>query len=225
MPSPRVLATLLVAGALGLGPRALEAQRDPSVVGLQLGFARASLESFALSGASGTLSLPDARDGAHVGVYFRQRLLPVVWLQPELNFVLKGGAEQFAGTGTVELELGYLELPMMIRLAPTYRRKAIRPVLFGGPAISFRISCALGGTLPDSSLATICQEGATGAPGVGDTFTGVETSGIVGGGVELDRAGIAIALEARYSWGLSDVLANSGGGKNRFFALLFALSL
>ncbi len=203
--------------------RPLAAQRDPSVVGLQLGFARASLQSFALAGTTTTLTLPDARDGAHVGVYFRQRVLPVLWLQPELNFVLKGGAESFPATGKVELELGYLELPVMVRLAPKYRRKAIRPVIFGGPSVSFRISCALSGTLPDSSLVGACQEGPQGT-GVDDAFTGVEASGIVGGGIELDRAGIAIAIEARYSWGFTDVLTD-GGGKNRFFALLFALSL
>ena len=114
MPSRhRFLTVLLLISAAVPASRPVAAQRDPSVVGLQLGFARASIESFALAGTSTTLTLPDARDGAHVGVYFRQRLLPVVWLQPELNFVLKGGAESFPGTGKVELELGYLELPLI----------------------------------------------------------------------------------------------------------------
>ncbi len=220
MPLRRLCLSALL---LLLLPASAVAQRDPRVVGLQLGFARASLESFSLTGDNTTITLPDSRDGAHVGVYYRQRIFPVVWLQPELNIVLKGGQES-RPEGSANLELGYLELPLMVRIAPKYRRKSLRPVLFAGPSVGFRISCAITGVSTDTTLTRACEDGSSGS-GIEDAFTSAEASAIVGGGIELDRAGIAIAIEARYSWGLTDVISNGGGGRNRFFALLFTLSL
>lgn len=204
-----------------LVPAALPAQRDRSVVGVQLGFARSRIEGLSL----GEDNAFGSRNGAFVGVYFRQRLAPIVWLQPELNFVLKGGRTSFLSDGPdpqrvdLGLEFGYLDVPLMLRVAPRYRRKGLRPVLFAGPSAGFRISCNVTGE-SSSAVALVSCDSALSAQ-----VRSVEANFAAGGGIELDRAGIAIALEARYVWGLTRLVADDDRVRNRVFALLLALSL
>ncbi|HEX5634803.1 MAG TPA: outer membrane beta-barrel protein, partial [Gemmatimonadales bacterium] len=187
MPRPRPAAlwvALLAALALA---RPVEAQRSPKAVGFQAGYADAGLS---VEGLDDGL---ESRAGAYVGVYFRARLLPWLALQPEVDFTIKGGEIPTGGllpVDLVRLDLGVLELPLLVRISTPYRRESIRPVVFGGASIGFEIGCSR--TLVTQSQVRSVECDRSGTVTVGEGSIEVEplevrspdVSWVLGGGVQ-----------------------------------------
>ncbi len=218
---PRALRPLLALGAalLAAPAPAPAQQRVPRALGFQLGYSRASFVGLPAPGP-GEVAL-EGRQSAFVGAWYRLRLAPWVAVQPELNFVIKGGQTPFTtAADTVAraaLELGYLELPVLVRLAPPRRARGLRPVLFGGAGVGLRAGCSLRLESSTSVSAVECAD-------AGLPVRRAEFTWVAGGGVTLYRSGFALGLEGRIAQGMRGLTAGSPV-KNRIIAVLLVASL
>ena len=166
--------------------------------------------------------LVESRQGAITGVYLHLPLNRVASVRPEVLFSLKGGRTLALVEGTddialVDIELAYLELPVLARLSLPKGR--IRPAVFGGPSIGVQIGCDFLITIPpaDSTRVTCGQ----------DNFSGVrewDFGWIAGAAVEMHFPRTTLALQGRYSAGFRSVLEGSVDLRNRGMALLFGLT-
>ena len=214
-PQPWALVALLV--LLFTVPGRATAQRDRTVVGGQVGYARSwiSTNSDSLNTLSGN------RQGAFVGLFVRTRVFKWVSLQPEIDLTIKGGAYPLPGTPAgykTNLEFGYLELPLLVRFAPSIsgRGRGVRPVVFGGASAGFDLGCTVATTNPVDSIAlTGCE----------NTFSSVEWSWLVGAGVQWNLKGVSLGLEGRYMQAITSFIDSPLEPKNHLFAILLVLTI
>lgn len=211
-------AALLAALALPALAGRASAQRDRSAVGAQLGFARSWIGS---NDAQVDAAL-EGRQGAFVGLFYRRRLLSWLAAQTELNFTTKGGELDVPADPFVvqqSLEIGFLEVPLLARIATPYGPNRIRPVLFGGASLAFRIGCSVRTDFANDSIAL------QGCDGTGGQRS-VEPSWIVGGGVQWERKGVSLALEGRFVQALTPTAEGAPGDpRNQLLAILFVMTL
>jgi hypothetical protein len=216
---PRPLPCLLLAlpVLLFVAPTGATAQRDRTVVGGQVGYARSwiSTSSDSLNNAS------ENRQGAYVGLFVRTRVFKWVALQPEIDLTIKGGTFPLPGTPAgyrTNIEFGYLELPLLVRFAPSLsgRGRGIRPVVFAGASAGFDLGCTVTTTSPVDSIAPAgCEE----------TFRSVEWSWLVGGGVQWNLRGVSLGLEGRYMQAITSFIDSPLEPKNHLFAILLILTI
>lgn len=204
---------------LALVPGQVAAQRDRSAVGAQLGYARSWIETT----DEATNAFLEGRQGAFVGLFYRRRILPWLALQSELNFTTKGGSVDLTGDPTPivgrSLEIGFLEVPLLVRLATPYGPNRLRPVAFAGASVGFRIGCSVRTDFANDSIAL------QGCDGVVDQRS-VEPSWVAGGGLQWERKGVSLALEARFTQAITSTSEDSPNDpRNQLLAVLFVLTL
>lgn len=218
-PQARQLLAPVLLLVIGL-PTALEAQRDRSAVGAQLGFAR----SWIHTNDPAVNDATQGRQGAFVGLFFRRRIHPWVSLQPEVDFTIKGGefetaedpADPVAGRS---LELGYLEVPLLVRIATPYRRNHLRPVVFAGVSAGFEIGCSVRTDFVSDSIAI------SSCDALGERRS-VEGSWLAGLGVQWETEGVSMALEGRFSQAFTTISSDDPSEpRNQLLAILLVLTL
>jgi hypothetical protein len=219
MPIPRPLsfASLALLVLLITAPSGAAAQRDRTVVGGQVGYAR----SWISTSDDSLNNLSEVRQGAYVGLFVRTRVFKWISLQPEIDLTIKGGTYPLAGTPEgyrTNLEFGYLELPLLVRFAPSLNGKGrgIRPVVFAGASAGFNLGCTVTTTSPVDSIAL------TGCDG---TFRSMEWSWLVGGGVQWNLQGVSLGLEGRYMNAFTSFTDSPLEPKNHLFAILLVLTI
>lgn len=198
-------------------PTPAAAQRDRTVVGGQVGYAR----SWITTTSDSLNNLSEVRQGAYVGLFVRMRVLRFVALQPEIDLTIKGGTYPLPGTPPgyrTNLEFGYLELPLLLRFAPsvTGRGRGVRPVVFAGASAGFDLGCTLTTTSPADSIALT---------GCDATFRSMEWSWLVGGGVQWNLQGVSLGLEGRYMKAFNSFTDSPLEPKNHLFAILLVLTI
>jgi Outer membrane protein beta-barrel domain len=212
----------MVAGWLAVvGPLAAQT-RHPSP-GVQIGYSRADL-----GGGAGAQT--GRRDGTLAGVFVRERLSRVLSLQPELLFARKGGRFTVGAdttgdgvpdiTGVADLELAYIEAPVLLRLSLPRHRGGISPVVFGGVAPAFRIGCAVGATTSTAGITLPdCQSN--------NVFglRGVDLGLVVGGGMQIQYARSVVSIDARLTSGIRGIGHDRNSVKNRALGILFGVTL
>jgi hypothetical protein len=202
------IAICLVAAARGAGAQ------ESAAVGAQVGYSRADL-------TGENANLVESRQGAVTGVYLHLPMNSVVSVRPEVLFSIKGGRiltllEDSPDVALVDIELAYLELPVLARL--TLPRGRYRPALFGGPSVGLQIGCDFGVTSPDTTVNVIC--GQTSESGIREWDLGW----IAGAAVEMHLPRTTLALQGRYSAGFRSVIEGPVDLRNRGMALLFGLT-
>lgn len=195
------------------GVRAAGAQ-EGAAVGAQVGYSRADL-------TGENSDLVESRQGAVTGVYLHLPVNSVISVRPEVLFSLKGGriltrVAGSPGVSLIDIELAYLELPVLARL--TLPRGRYRPVVFGGPSVGLQIGCDFGVTSPDTTANATC--GQTDVSGIREWDLGW----IAGAAVEMHLPRTTLALEGRYSAGFRSVIEGPVDLRNRGMALLFGLT-
>jgi hypothetical protein len=214
--------TLGVAICLMGVARIAGAQEGPAV-GAQAGYSRADL-----TGANS--DLVGSRQGAITGVYLHLPVTRMVSVRPEVLFTLKGGrtlvlltdTTDTPNTALVDIELAYLELPILARW--TLPRGRFRPAVFGGPSASLQIGCDfLFIVAADSSRQTCGQEDEEADP-VPQQVRELDFGWIVGAAIEMHLPRTTLALQGRYSAGFRSFLKGNVDLRNRGLAVLFGLT-
>lgn len=221
MPPSRLARCLCCALALAAAPHALAGQaRDEDAptpgsrkaVGAEVGYSRSDLTG---SDARQLRS----RQGALTGVFLQLPLGGPLSLRPEVLFSLKGGRARAqldsATTVPLEIELAYIEVPVLLRA--TIPGGRVRPTIFGGPAPSLQIGCDLRAVDPAQPVPASCGESDF------TRFRDFDIGIVAGAGVEVRWPQSALALEARYNLGLRSLLS-AFEVKNRAFGLVLALT-
>ena len=203
----RLLALLLLSAVA----TDLSAQRPRAAVGAQVGYSRSDI------GGSDAQQV-ESRQGALSGVYLHFPFTRAVAVRPELLFALKGGRTiaqiEGGGTATLDIELAYLELPVLAHLTVPAGRW--RPVFFAGPAPALQIGCDLEVIVEPAPIRVTCDAADI-------TFRGWDFGVVGGAGVETVLNRVGLALEARYTYGLRSIVEDLRFD-NRTFALLVALT-
>jgi outer membrane protein with beta-barrel domain len=214
---PRAWRVLPVVCALvAFGVRAGEAQADSSARGQR----RSRPAVGALAGYSRSdLVGPEAeqlrsRQGSVTGVFLLAPIARPLSFRPELLFSLKGGRTQ-TGSALLDIELAYLEMPLLARFS--FSRGRFRPLLFGGPAPALQIGCDVQFIAGDQASRSTCGEGDFAL------FRTFDIGMVAGGGLEMRWPQSSLALEARYTAGLRSIL-DEAEVRNRAFGLVLALT-
>ncbi|MHB0949251.1 MAG: porin family protein [Gemmatimonadaceae bacterium] len=209
--SPRTL-QCLAALALTIAPAT-------AARGQKVGFVLGRSVSDVVTRFSGNVgeSYPD-RHSIAAGVTYRHRLTPGVVLEPELLVVPRGWSSQSLPT----LTMTYLELPVLLRIgAMTDGGWPLRPVLSVGPAVSWRLTCALDGT-GQADSGSGCRTQGTYEPGDDYHIRRFDVSAQLGLALEARIAGAIVGLDGRYEYGLVDITPKaSGHTRNGAFLVLF----
>jgi outer membrane protein with beta-barrel domain len=213
----RRAATLGLALCLAAGSAA--AQRGPAA-GAEVGYSRADL-------VGANADIVESKQGAITGVYVHFPVNPVVAIRPELLFSLRGGRTVVAiantdDLGVIDLELAYLELPLLARLV--WPRGQVRPAIFGGPSAALRIGCDLLQITADTSRSTCGQEQESEVPLLAGGVRTWDLGWVAGAALELYLTRTTLSLQGRYTEGLRSVVESGIDLKNRGVALLFGLT-
>ncbi len=194
--------------------------QNRAAAGAEVGYSRADL-------IGANADIVESKQGAITGVYLHFPVSSVVAIRPELLFSLRGGRTVvgIAGTddlGVIDLELAYLELPLLARLV--WPRGQVRPAVFGGPSIALRIGCDFLFVTADTVRSTCGEEEAN--PGVVDVSQVREwdVGWVAGAAVELYLPRTTLSLQGRYTEGLRSVLETGIDLRNRGAAVLFGLT-
>jgi hypothetical protein len=155
-----------------------------------------------------------SRQGSMTGVFLLAPIAGPLSFRPELLFSLKGGRTQ-TGSALLDIELAYLEMPLLARFSLS--RGRVRPLLFGGPAPSLQIGCDFQFIAADQASRSTCGEGGF------SLFRSFDFGMVAGGGVEVRWPQSSLALEARYTAGLRSIL-DEADVRNRAFGLVLALT-
>ncbi len=182
-------------------------RRPRPAVGAMVGYSRSDL----VGPAAEQLR---SRQGSITGVYLLAPITGPLSFRPELLFSLKGGRTQ-TGSALLDIELAYLEMPMLARFSLSQRR--IRPLLFAGPAPSFQIGCDVQFSAAAQASRATCGQGDF------SLFRSFDIAVVAGAGVEVRWPQSALSLEARYTAGLRSVLDDSEV-RNRTYGILLALT-
>jgi outer membrane immunogenic protein len=155
-----------------------------------------------------------SRQGSLTGVYLLAPISGDLSFRPELLFSLKGGRTQTA-TALLDIELAYLEMPLLARFG--FGRGRVRPLIFGGPAPAFQIGCDVQFIASAQAGRSTCGEGSL------SVFRTFDVGVVAGGGVEVRWPQSSLALEARYTAGLRSII-DASEVRNRAYGLVLALT-
>jgi hypothetical protein len=143
----------------------------------------------------------NAKGGWEAGIFLGGGRSGVVGLMAELMYARKSFEE---GAISKTTKLDYFEIPLLLRLNIGSSNKNKGVIFYGlaGPVFDFNLKAERDGV------------------DVSDSYEKYDIGVLAGGGLEISR----IILEARYNWGLKNLLKNSGALsgdlKNQTFALL-----
>jgi hypothetical protein len=196
------------------------AGQEGAAVGAEVGYSRADL----IGGDSDPV---ESRQGAITGVYVHLPLNRVVSVRPELLFSVRGGRTLVGIARTddfaeIDLELAYLELPLLARMV--LPRGRFRPAVFGGPSLALQIGCDFLFITADTSRSTCGQEEESDLPELAQQVREWDLAWVAGAAMEMHLPRTTLSLQGRYSAGFRSVLEGGVDLRNRGLAVLFGLT-
>ena len=209
-------ATLGLVLCLTAGSAAAQAR---AAIGAEVGYSRADLIGV-------NSELVESRQGAITGVYLHLPMNRILSVRPELLFSLRGGRILVGIAGTddfaeVDLELAYLELPLLARMV--LPRGRLRPAVFGGPSVALQIGCDFLLIAADTSRSTCGESEEENVIDV-DQVREWDLAWVAGAAMELHLPSTTLSLQGRYSAGFRSVLEGGVDLRNRGLAVLFGLT-
>ena len=200
-----VLASLLVLGEAGtLFAQGWQAggKVGASVATLQRDVTRTGDDPFA------------TRTGRTAGLFAVRPVRDPVFLQIELLFTEKGGSLPFRDPGIIQgsastrYQFHYLDVPVLMRVRGPRVGRAVLHAM-AGPTLSLRLSAR-----QQTVFHLISAQGVE--RDLGDEMKRYDLGFTVAGGTEIGR----MLFDARYTWGIADVLVEGSGAAVRNRGLL-----
>ena len=178
--------------------------RGQTEVSLQGGMSLATLGGSDIESA-------DSRAGLRVGASAILPLTPSLDLQLGAAYAAKGATEQGFGL-EVDLELGYLEMPLLLRFSPS-AAGTISPHFMAGPALALRVSCNAAASAEGLEISADCDDEF-------DDLKSMDLGAMAGAGLDIATSGsLSVSVDVLYNFGLSSI-SESDDVKNRAFSLL-----
>lgn len=196
----RTLAVALM--AVGLLALPAVAQKPSPRLGLMAGatFATVSVED------AGSTEFKN-RTGFMGGGFAEIPVSNVVSIQPELLYAMKGTKLE-DGSETGEIKLSYFEIPVLLRVNIPTEGGTVRPHLYAGPAIGFKVAC----DFEFEGTSASCEDEEI-------TLKSSDWSAVFGGGIDIKQFTIGI----RYTLGLANIEDSANGSddsaKNRALSI------
>ena len=152
----------------------------------------------------------DSRTGIHVGAAVLFPLSETLGLQVGGLYSQKG-AEASEGGVTAAIELGYFEVPVLLRYAfPSGGAASFH--LLAGPSVGFEVGCTISGSSGSESASIDCSDAELDTKSVDFGLTG-------GLGLDFQASeSVIITVDGLYGLGLANI-AQDGDAKNRVFML------
>lgn len=207
--------TILVAVGLLAGSAPAHAQ------GLSIG-AEAGATFADLSVSDGDADL-GSQTGFRVAGVARYGFGGMFGIQTGVGLSQKGAEDTTDPAATANIDLSYIEVPVLLTLDIPTGPAPVNPRLFAGPQVSFESSCELTGESGGTSVSLDCADAAF------DTKS-TDFSLVLGGGLDFGLAGpLSITVDGRYDLGLTDINdvtdPDPAEIKNRTFAISGGLLL
>ncbi|MEP6778847.1 MAG: porin family protein [Gemmatimonadaceae bacterium] len=219
---------LAAAAACVIMPSVSQAQFKRPSIGVLLGtnFATISDADRAIADVAGENFTKSYRAGLNAGVFVNIPFSEMFSLQPEIHFAqngvkIKGGASTI---DNIDISLGYVEVPLLLRLDLGHKSSTIRPLFVAGASMSYRVQCKLSANAGGATLTNNCNadNGST------DPFKKSDYSAIGGAGFALTTGGRSVSLQIRYTQGLQDILttkADNATPKNSAIGILLGIGM
>lgn len=186
----RIAAAIAGIGLVVAPPPAAEAQ--PLQLGAQLG---GSLSTFSGDGAGG---LVEYRAGIVAGLTVSYRLTDRLRVESGAQWVdkgAKGWVQGFEEPISADLRLSYLQLPLVLRIAPVHEFP-VRPSLSVGSAVAYELRCRVEHAVGTLVALIDCAE---------EDRRKADVSLLIGMGLEWRAGRAAVLVEAGYQAGLRDL--------------------
>jgi hypothetical protein len=151
----------------------------------------------------------DSRIGFTGGLFVVWPADARVALQLEGLYSQKGA--RLAATGVdLSFELDYVDFPTLLRVTSTRNARGVSFHGFGGPSFGARVRARATGTF----------EGTSGGSDLGDELEPFDVGLVAGGGVEIGR----VVIDARYTWGLTNINRNPREDDTTIRSRVFAVT-
>lgn len=163
----------------------------------------------------------DYREGVSVGAYLDLSMSERLGLQIGLGYAEKGAdltADTELGSLNWRNPIGYLEIPVLLRLEMAPGRRVSPQILFG-PAVSLKTSCEWKAEISGSPLRINCDE-----PGFEVRTVDFGAMGGLSLKVALSER-IALVGDSFYAYGLRSIGEGGDSVKNRAFSFALGLAL
>lgn len=149
-------------------------------------------------------------------------------VQTGVGYSQKGAEDDTDPTATTNIDLSYIEVPVLLTLDIPTGPAPVSPRLFAGPQVSFESTCELGIESGGTSVNVDCDDPSVGEAALDTKSTDVSL--VFGGGLDFGLGGpLSVTLDGRYDLGLTDINdvedATAVEVKNRTFAVSAGLLL
>lgn len=145
----------------------------------------------------------DAETGFRAGGVLRYDFAPVIGIQTGASYSQKGAAFSNDIGTSQEIELEYVEVPLLLQLNIPTGPAPVNPRLFAGGTLNFEIACD-----QMVSSATVDGSGQCSAEELGDFAFDTKSTDIgflFGGGLDFPAGPGALTVDVRFDLGLSDI--------------------
>jgi hypothetical protein len=156
------------------------------------------------------------RTGFMAGALIVIPVSPTFAIQPELLYTMKGATSNDVDVGST-FKMNYAEIPVLLRV-DIPASGGTKPFFYGGPAVSFKVSCDIEATSQGSTVSASCDE----LESQGVKVKTVDYGVVVGGGLAFDVGGRAFTIGARYDHSLGKIVEDSDS-KHRVISILATL--
>lgn len=141
-------------------------------------------------------------------------------VQPELMYIQKGASEEGTlpdGTpGTTNTKLGYIEVPVLVKLQVPLE-EGITPSVFAGPALGLNVTGEVEFEVEGEGVVATTDA---------DNVNTAELGLVLGGGIDIDFSVGTLMGDIRYGLGFTDIIDEGDiSGKNRGFMITAGLAV
>jgi hypothetical protein len=163
--------------------------------------------------------------GLLVGAFLGYQVTDAFSIEPQAFYSQKGA--KVTGTGSNSslegsVRINYIEVPVLAKLWFPIANSQMKPFVFAGPDVGFKVGCTAEGEILAVTGSRDCDE-TNGEIKLKSTDFGVTG----GAGIQFYAGTNVVRIDARYTWGLTDI--NDSGDnreiKNRAFAATIGLGI